>query len=274
MVGQVHRIAPEGTSALASLRELLGARDLFTLLLGREVRVRYRQTALGVLWVVLQPLLPALIFAVVFGSFARLPSGGTPYLLFAFSGLVIFGLFSGAASRAGTSFIRDGQLVTKVYFPRVLLPLAAGSAALIDFLVGVGVLLVLGLLLVAAPSLNLVAVPLIALAALALGLGLGVTVAGLSAHLRDFAIAIPFFLQLLLYASPVVYSVELVPELARDLYWLNPLVALIESFRWAVLGTAAPTATELGAAILGGTAAILAGALVYRRASRDLADVI
>lgn len=269
-----YRITPDAPSIGEQVREILGAGDLFRMLFARELRVRYKQTALGVVWVVLQPLVPALIFALVFGAFARLPSGGTPYFLFALSGLVIFGLFANAASRAGTAFIRDGQLVSKVYFPRALLPLASGSAAIVDFAVGVIAILVLMLATGHLPSIAVVAVPVITFAALALGLALGLAISALSAHYRDFAIAVPFALQVLLYASPVVYSAELVPAEFRPLYGLNPMVAITEGFRSVLLGTSAPGTAEVAMAAAIGALAIVIGVVVFSRVSRDLTDIL
>jgi lipopolysaccharide transport system permease protein len=269
-----YRITPDPPSIAEQIREILGAGDLFRMLFARELRVRYKQTALGVVWVVLQPLVPALIFALVFGAFARLPSAGTPYFLFALSGLVIFGLFANAASRAGTAFIRDGQLVSKVYFPRALLPLASGSATIVDFAVGVIAILVLMLATGHLPSIALIAVPVIALAALALGLAFGLAISALSAHYRDFAIAVPFALQVLLYASPVVYSAELVPAELRPMYGLNPMVAVTEGFRSAILGISAPSAAEVAMATAIGALTVVIGVVVFSRATRDLTDIL
>ena len=256
------------------LRELWESRDLFALLLGREIKIRYKQTALGVAWVVVQPLVPAIIIAVVLGTFARLPSGGSPYLLFALSGFVVYGLFASTVNRAGTSFIRDGQLVTRIYFPRALLPLASGSAAIVDFVVSFAVLIALIFLLGHAPTAGIAAVPLVALLTISLALSVGLAIAALSAHYRDFALAVPFALQLLLYASPVVYSMELVPASIRPLYSLNPLVPLIEGFRSAMLGTPAPSGSEVLGAAITGAAVVAIAIVVFARASRDLADVI
>lgn len=269
-----HRISAAPPPLRERLGELLDGRDLYVLLVGRELRTRYKQTALGVTWVVLQPLVPAVIFGIVFGTFARLPSAGAPYFLFALSGLVIFGLFSSAVSRAGTAFIRDGQLVTKVYFPRAILPLAGGSSAIVDFVVGLAVVLVLMAITGHIPTFAAVTIPLIAILMLALGLGVGLGVSALSAHYRDFALAIPFVLQVLLYASPVVYSAELVPPSLQALYWLNPIVAPIEAFRSALLGTPAPTVGQIAGSLLTGSAVVAVGVLVFSRVSRDLADII
>ena len=274
MTTTVQRISAEPPSLLEQLRELSASRDLFSLLVMRDIRTRYRQTVLGVVWVVLQPLIPALIFAAVFGAFARLPSEGTPYVLFAMSGLVVYGLFSNAVSRASTSYLRDGNLVTKVYFPRAVLPLAAGAGAVVDFAVGSVVLLVFMVALGHPPTIALLAAPVIAAIALGFGLVLGLGLAAVTAHLRDFAIAVPFALQVLLYASPVVYSAELVPDFLQKLYALNPLVALVEAFRWAMLGTGAPSAAHVGLGLASGAYLALMSIVLFRRASRDISDVV
>jgi lipopolysaccharide transport system permease protein len=269
-----HRISPDPPPLRVRVRELLDARDLFVILLGRELQVRYKQTALGVVWVLLQPLVPAVIFAVVFGTFARLPSAGAPYILFALSGLVIFGLFSGAVGRAGASLVRDGQLITKIYFPRAILPLASGSAGLVDVLVGLAVVLVLMLGLGHPPTAAILALPFIVGLTLALALGLGLAVAALSAHYRDFGYVVPFVLQVLLYGSPVVYSMEIVPPALANIYAINPLVPLIEAFRWSLLGTPPPTGEQILLGSVTGALMFIAGLVVFSRASRDVADVI
>ena len=273
-VHAVRHISPAPPSITEQLRELAAARDLFSILMVRELKVRYRQTALGAVWVILQPLVPALIFTAVLGTFARLPTGGTPYLFFALSGLVLYGLFSSAASRAASAFIRDGALISKVYLPRSVLPLAAGAASIVDFVVGAALLLVL---LVASgwlPAAPLLLAPLIGVLALGLGLAFGLAFAGLSARYRDFLIAVPFVLQVLLYASPVIYSTELVPSSWRFLYSLNPMTALIEAFRWSLFGTSALEPGQIALGLAVGVAATFAAVLVFSRSTRDLTDVL
>lgn len=269
-----HRISPTPMPLWTAIREVLSAQDLFTLLLTRELRIRYKQTALGIVWVVLQPLVPAIIFAFVFGAFARLPSSGMPYLLFALSGLVLYGLFSGSVGRAAGSLLRDSHLVTRVYFPRAVLPLASGTAALLDFAIGFGVLLVAMMAMGQAPPFTVLFVPLIAGLAGIFGLGFALGVSALSAHYRDFNHAIPFLLQVVLFASPVVYSLDLVPASVLWLYGLNPLVALIGAFRWAVLGAPSPELLHIAAGSLTGSAIVVAGVLIFLRFSRDVADVV
>lgn len=269
-----HRISPEPPPLRQRIRELVGARDLAIILIRRELQVRYKQTVLGVVWIVLQPLVPALIFAVVFGSFAKLPSAGAPYLLFALSGLVLYGLFSSTVNRAGGSLIREGGLISKIYFPRAVLPLASGLAGLVDVVVGLAVVIVLMVVMGQSFSPALVATPLILGLTMTLALGIGLGVAALSAHFRDVGYIVPFVLQLLLYGSPVVYSMEVLPRSLVDLFALNPLVPLIEAFRWSLLGTPAPGIGQVLIGTASGAVMVIAGILIFSRASRDVADVV
>ena len=264
------RPAPIGTR----LRELWGSRGLFVLLFARELKVRYRQTFLGVAWVVLQPLVPALLVAAVLGAFARLPSAGVPYVLFALAGFVVFGVFAGAVSRAATSFIRDGQLVTRVYFPRSILPLASGTVAIADFAVGLVLLIAIEVVLGWPLPATIVLAPLVGLLALVLGLAIGTAVAAVTGHYRDAAIAVPFATQLLLYGSPVLYSTELLPASIRPVVALNPLVPLVNAFRAAALGTVWPTPQEMATGVVTGSILVLLSLAVFERAARDLADVV
>ena len=270
----MYRISAVGGSFTRDLRELLGARDLFLILLAKELRVRYQQTALGAVWVVLQPLIPALIFALVFGRFAKLPSDGSPYLAFALTGLLAYQLFSTTVSRAGTSLMRDGQLIAKVYFPRAVLPLASGAASIIDFGVGLLVAVLVTVASGVAVGWRVLAIPLVAAEALALGLGVGLIVAVLGARRRDAMIALPFVLQALLYASPILYSATLVPSEYRTLYGLNPIVGIAEGLRWALLGGDAPPASDLLPAAVAAIASVAIGLLVFTRAAPSLSDVI
>jgi lipopolysaccharide transport system permease protein len=273
--GALHRrLSAAPPSLAAEIRELLGARELLALLFARELRVRYKQTALGVLWVVLQPLVPAVIFAVVLGTFARLPSAGIPYLLFALSGLVLYSLFSGIVTRAAGSLVRDSQLVTRVYFPRAVLPLATGSAAIVDFMVGLGVLLAIMVGMGLGPTVEILVLPGIVALTACLAFAFGLALSALTAHYRDFSHAVPFVLQVLLYASPVVYSLELLPSSTAGIYAFNPLVPLIEAFRWALLGTPAPEPSHVLAGSVTGLVIVGLAMLVFSRASRDVADVI
>jgi lipopolysaccharide transport system permease protein len=269
-----HRVEPGSGLSRADFAELIRSRDLFSILVRRELQIRYKQTALGFVWVVLQPLVPALIFATVFGAFARLPSANVPYLLFAMSGMVIWGLFAGVVSRAGNSLLADSRLISKVYFPRALLPASSGVAVLADFGVGLALAVVLVMVNGYSPSIYWLALPVVTAAALCLALGLALAVAALSAFYRDFAYALPFAIQILLFGSPILYSMELVPRELRQVYSLNPLVGVVESFRWALIGESPFPVEAITIGLITGSALILASVTVFSRFESRLADVI
>lgn len=256
-----------------NIRELWEYRDLLWILIGREVKLRYKQTALGVVWVVLQPLLAAVIFTIIFGRFAKMPSDGGPYLPFVVAGLVAWNYCAGAVQRASTSLVADAPLITKVYFPRVLVPLAQTLSALVDLAVALPI--VGGVMLAHAtpPTWRLALLPAVVLLITVTATGASLWLSALSVEYRDFMYAAPFILQVWMYASPVVYAASLVPEPWLALYGLNPAVGFIEGFRWAMLGRSSVSlgmclSATLVALVLFGT-----GALFFRRVERRFADV-
>jgi lipopolysaccharide transport system permease protein len=265
------RIEPRGRAV--DWLELWRFRDLFLILAQRDIKLRYRQTALGVVWVILQPLAASLIFAVIFGSLANLPSDGTPYFLFVFAAMLPWGLFSGGVQRAGNSLINDARLISKVYFPRAIIPIASTAAVLLDFVVASGVMLALMVIDQTPLAWNLVAVPLLILVVLAITVGMSLLFSALNVYYRDFAYALPFLLQVWMYASPVVYSSSLIPPQWRLLYGLNPMVGVIDGFRWALLGGVMPVTSIIEAAVVGG-AMLLVGAWVFDRVERGFADAV
>jgi lipopolysaccharide transport system permease protein len=265
------RIEPGG-GAIEWL-EIWHFRDLFLILAQRDLKLRYKQTALGIVWVILQPLVASLIFALIFGVLAKLPSDGTPYLLFVFVAMLPWNLFAGGVQRAGNSLISDARLITKVYFPRAIIPMASTAAVLIDFAVAGIVMLVLMIVFHAPFALSILSVPVLLLIALAVTIGMSLLFSALNVYYRDFAYALPFLLQVWMYASPVVYSSSLIPEQWRLLYGLNPLVGIIDGFRWALLGGPAPIASILEAAV-GASVLLFIGASVFQRVERSFADVV
>jgi lipopolysaccharide transport system permease protein len=273
-VPPVHvRIEPaHGWDAL-NLAELWRFRDLLWLLALRDVKLRYKQTALGVVWVVLQPLIAALIFAVIFGRFANLPSDGQPYLIFVYTALLPWNLFAGALARAGNSLISDARLISKVYFPRIAIPIASSSAVLVDFAVTFAVLIVLMIIGGTAFTLNLVVVPLLLVVTLVLSVGVSLFFSALNVYYRDFMYALPFLIQVWMYASPVVYSADLIPDSVKGLYALNPMVGVIDGFRWAVLGGEFPAVSLLLSVVMS-VVALIIGALVFGRVESHFADVV
>ncbi len=267
-------IRPPSRWAAFDLAELWAYRDLLIILTGRNLKLRYKQTALGVIWVILQPLIAALIFAVIFGGFARLPTDGSPYLLFAFAGTLIWNLVANSLTRAGNSLVGDTNLISKVYFPRMIIPLASIAAVVIDFLIGLAVLAVMLVVYQQPLTLNLLALPLIIVLALALAFGFSLLISALNVYYRDFTYVLPFAVQVWLYASPVAYSVSIVPEALLPLYSLNPMVGIILGFRWAILGDIAFPGPPLLISLIVSAAMVVLGALVFQRVQQSFADVI
>jgi lipopolysaccharide transport system permease protein len=229
-------VSPEKTSLLQIGRDFLRYRDLLMLLVWREVSVRYKQTAVGIFWVVLQPMISALIFAVVFGLFVKLPSDGVPYLVFAYSGTLIWGLFSQGIDRASGSIVADEQLIRKVYFPRWIIPMASVASTAIDFAICTLLLLVLLFCYSVPLTWHLVFFLPAAILVFLLATALGLATAALNAKYRDFRLLAVFGLQIFQFVSPVFYSFQIVP---RDLLWLmyfNPMAGPIELFRLSVTG--------------------------------------
>jgi lipopolysaccharide transport system permease protein len=262
-----------GWSAI-NLRELWVYRDLLMILAGRDVKLRYKQTGLGVTWVVLQPLVAALIFSLMFGRFAKLPSDGHPYLLFVFSGILVWQYFASVLQRAGNSLITDQRLITKVYFPRLAIPLASTFSALIDLGVGLVVLAVFMGIYGIAPTWRLLALPGFVVLTALTATGVSLWLSALNVKYRDFAHATPFLLQVWMFASPVAYATSIVPERWRVLYSFNPAVAFIEGARWSILGTSALDPRMVVIAAVIGIAVFIAGAFFFRRVERGFADAV
>ena len=267
-------IRPESARSLGVVGDVWAFRDLMWSLADRDLRLRYRQTVLGVAWVVLQPMLGALIFTFVFGVVAELSSEGVPYFRFTFASLAGWGLFAGVLTRASGSLVQNAGLISKVWFPRAVLPASTVPAALLDFGVAVVIVLVLALLGGVAPSAGLLLAPFWALALVLLALGLGFVGAALMVSYRDVQHILPVMIQLLLYASPVAYSASNVPFEYQALYHLNPVAVFIEGLRASLLGTAMPEARYVVTALLTTFVALALGSVIFRRLERRFADVI
>ena len=253
--------------------ELWRHRELVYFLIWRDVKVRYRQTALGVAWAVLQPLLSMVVFSLFFGRLAGLQSEGLPYPVFNLAGLVPWTFFVVGISEAATSLVGSRNLITKVYFPRLAVPLAVVLAGLVDFAIALVLLLAMMAWYRIVPGVHaLFVLPLVALA-FAAALGAGLWLAALNVEYRDVRYVVPFLTQLWMFATPVVYSSSIVPGPLRTLYGLNPMVGVVDGFRSALLGTSAPGA---GIAVSALTAFAMAasGALYFRRMERSFADTV
>ena len=267
-------IVPARRWAALELQEIWHFRDLLVLLMMRDIKLRYKQTALGIVWVILQPLIASLIFAIIFGRFAGLPSNGIPYLLFVYAGLLPWNVFSGSLQRAGNSLVGDSKLISKVYFPRMVIPIASSAAVLVDFAVALAVMFVLLLIEQWPLTLNILALPFLLLILLLISVGVSLFISALNVYYRDFMYALPFVVQVWMYASPVVYSGDLIPSLVKPFYAINPVVGVIDGFRWALLGTGEFPALSLAVSLLVGIVLFVAGGLVFQRVEQNFADVI
>jgi lipopolysaccharide transport system permease protein len=255
------------------LAELWADREVARILALKDLQVRYKQTFFGVAWAILQPLLGALIFTVIFGRVAHLPTDGIPYAVFSYAGLVIWLYFASAVSAAALSLVDNRQLVSKVYFPRLLAPIAAVVPGIVDLAAALPILAAFMAVTSVAPEPSLLLLPLWIGAALVTALAVGLLLAGLNVRYRDVRFALPFLLQVWLFASPVVYPASLVDGAWRYVYALNPMASIVTGFRWSIAGGPAPGAELLVSA--GAMLALLVAGFVYfTRAERSFADVI
>jgi lipopolysaccharide transport system permease protein len=249
-------------------------RELLYFLIWRDVKVRYKQTALGVAWAILQPLMTMLIFTVIFGKFAKIPSDGLPYPIFAYTALLPWQYFSQALSHSGDSLVQNANLIKKVYFPRLIVPIAAALAPLVDFAVAFVILLSLMVWFGIPPTWGLLALPLFLLLALMTVLAVSLFLSALNVKYRDVRYTIPFLVQFWMYASPVAYPVSIVPEKWRLLYSLNPMVGVIDGCRWALLGKASPELGVMAVSAAVVLALLIGGMIYFKRMERTFADVI
>ncbi len=256
-----------------NFRELWKYRDLLYVLTLRDLRVRYKQTVLGILWVIIQPLFMMFVFTLFFGRLAKIPSDGIPYPLFAFSGLLPWTFFSNAMSNSGNSLVGNSSLITKVYFPRMIIPIAAVGSGFIDFVISFGLLILLMLYYGMGFSLNILALPILALLTALLATGLGMWMSALNVKYRDVRYALPFFIQLLMFATPIIYPSSLIPDNWRWLFKFNPLTGLIEGFRSAIFGKPFDL-TGLGISILIIIVVLIYSTYTFRQMERSFADTV
>lgn len=267
-------ITPSNGWGRLDLGELWRYRDLLYLLVWRDFSSRYRQSLIGVGWAVARPVLSMLVFTLVFGRMAKLPSEGVPYPIFTFAALLPWMLFSSCLTGASASLVNNRTLLTKVYFPRLLLPLASTATGLIDFAIQLAIFALLLGWYRLPPTLNAVFLPFFLLLALVVSLAVGVWAAVLNVRYRDVQQAVPFLTQIWLWLTPVAYSASLVPEQLRLLYGLNPMVGVVEGFRWALLGRTAPDWGLIALAAAGGLLLLAFGAGYLKRSEASLADLI
>jgi lipopolysaccharide transport system permease protein len=255
-------------------RELWAHRELLYFLVWRDVKVRYKQTLLGAAWAILQPLATMLVFSLFFGRLAKVPSDGVPYPLFALSGLVPWTFFANGLAQSANSVVLSQNLVTKVYFPRLAIPLASVLAGGLDLVLAFVLLLAYMLWYGMLPSIQWLAAIPYAVLALVATVGVGTWLAALNVHYRDVRYAVPFIVQLWLFATPIAYPSSLLAEPWRTVYAANPMVAVVDGFRWALLGTRPPTAASVVTSCAVALLLLVTGTLYFRRMERWFADVV
>lgn len=277
---EVLRIEPRRGWLSLGLREMWSFRELLYFLAWRDVKVRYKQTALGVAWAVLQPLLTTLVFTIFFGRLAQVGSDGLPYPLFSFAGLLPWTFFSQGLLKSSESLVGSANLIKKVYFPRLIVPIAAILPGLVDTGVSFVVLLVLAAFYGVPLSAGLVTLPLFLLLGLVSALGLGMWLSALNVQYRDVRYVVPFFVQLGLFVTPVIYPASRVlPRLEAYglpawVYGLNPMAGVVEGFRWALFGGRPFPAALVGASVAVSAGLLLLGAYSFRRMERNFADLV
>jgi lipopolysaccharide transport system permease protein len=255
-------------------RELWRYRELLYFLVWRDIKVRYKQSLLGAGWAIIQPLLTMIIFTVFFGQWAGIPTDGVPQPIFYFAGILPWQFFQSGVSKAGTSLVASRNLITKIYFPRIAVPIAPIIAGLLDF--GLAFLILIGMMIFygTIPTSALWTLPLFLLLAFLTAVGVGVWLAGLNVAYRDIGYIIPFLMQIWFFLSPIVYSASIVPEKLQPYYGLNPMAGVVQGFRWAILGVGKPDLLDLGASIGVAILLLVSGIYYFKRMERTFADIV
>jgi len=278
-------IAPEGKEEVLILKptrgwgrlnlgEIWKYRELTYFLTWRDLKVRYKQTVLGASWAVLQPFLTMVVFSVFFGSLLNVPSEGVPYPIFSYTALLPWGVFAKALNDAGRSLVANRSMITKIYFPRMVIPLASEISGLVDFAIAFVVLLVMMWYFKIPPTTNIWTLPFFLLLAMVTALGVGLWLSALNVLYRDIGYIIPFLTQLWFYLTPIVYPASQVPEQWQTLYALNPMVGVVEGFRWALLGTTTTPGPMVAVSSVVSFLMLLSGMFYFRRMERTFADTV
>jgi len=266
-------IEPSKSWVALNLRDLWQYRDLLYILTMRDIKVRYKQTLLGAAWAIIQPLFTMLIFTLFFGKLAGMPSDGIPYPIFAYAGLLPWTFFSNAVTNSGNSLVGNSNLITKIYFPRMIIPMASVASGLLDFVIAFGLLVVLMFYYGVGLSINLLILPVLLVLTSLLAIGVGMWMSALNVKYRDVRYALPFLVQLGMFASPIIYPLSLVPEKWRWLMALNPLAGQIEAYRSAFFGKPFDW-LSLGVSAVLTFAVLIYSAYNFRRMEKSFADII
>ncbi|HAF60952.1 MAG TPA: phosphate ABC transporter permease [Anaerolineaceae bacterium] len=267
-------IRPSKGWAALNLKDIWNYRELIYFFTWRDLKVRYKQTLLGASWAVLQPFLTMVVFSVFFGGLAKVPSDGVPYPIFSYTALLPWTLFSKAMQDASRSLVSSANIISKVYFPRLILPLASVLAGVVDFLIAFVVLLAMMLYYGIRPTANVWTLPLFVLLALITAIGVGLWLSALNVMYRDVGYIIPFLTQFWMYITPIAYPASMVPEKWKFIYALNPLTGVVEGFRWALLGTGEGPGTSLFISASISILLTISGLFYFRRMERKFADMV
>lgn len=267
-------IAPAGNWPALRLGQLWEYRELIYFFMWRDIKVRYKQTVLGAGWAIIQPLFTMLIFSLFFGRLAKVPSDGVPYPLFAFCGLAAWSFFAYGLNQGSASLVKDSSLVKKVYFPRLAIPVAKVLSAFVDFGLAFVVLLAMMFYYGLYPTFRILCVPLFLLLAMVTALGVAFWLSATNVHVRDVEHTLPFLTQIWLFATPIAYPSSLLPKSWRIVYAINPMVGVVDGFRWALLGAKTVAAPTLAVSSVVAVAILVSGAFWFRRLEKTFADVV
>jgi lipopolysaccharide transport system permease protein len=268
------RIAPSKGWVSLKLREVWEYRELLYFLIWRDIKVRYKQTALGATWAIIQPFFTMVVFSLFFGRLAKVPSDGIPYPIFSFAALVPWTFFANGLGQSSNSLVGSANLITKVYFPRLTIPIAAVLSGIVDFALAFVVLLGMMLFYRMVPTVNVLWLPLFLLLALIASLGVGLWLSALNVEYRDVRYVVPFITQFWLFVTPIAYPSSLLPEPWRTLYGLNPMVGVVEGFRWALLGTKTAPGPIIAVSSAAAVVILVTGAFYFRRMEKTFADIV
>ncbi len=279
---EVIRLQPSRGWTALNLLEVWRYRELVYFLIWRDIKVRYKQTALGAAWAIIQPFFTMIVFTIFFGKLAGVPSDGVPYPIFSYTGLLPWGLFAKALSDAGRSMVANRSMITKVYFPRLVIPIASVLSGLVDFAIGfvvlIGMIIYYNYIPIPSAQINptaaIITLPFFILLALITALGVGLWLSALNVKYRDINYIIPFLTQFWLFITPIAYPSSIVPEQWRWLYALNPMTGVVEGFRWALLGVETAPGLMLAVSFTVSILTLISGMFYFRRMERTFADIV
>jgi lipopolysaccharide transport system permease protein len=268
------RVEPSRGWVALRIRELWEYRELLYFLVWRDVKVRYKQTALGAAWAIIQPFFTMIVFSLFFGRLAKVPSDGIPYPIFSYAALVPWTFFAYGLGQASNSLVSSSNLITKVYFPRLIIPISTVLSGVVDFALAFAVLLAMMLYYGVIPTINVLWLPLFLLLALVTALGVGLWLSSLNVKYRDVRYVVPFITQFWMFATPIAYPSSLLSEPWRTIYGLNPMVGVVEGFRWALLGAKTAPGPIIAASSLAAVIILIGGAFYFRRMEKTFADLV